>query len=331
MVLAAKGLIAGYGSKPLLGPLDLNLAPGQFACLIGANGAGKSTLIRTLCAMQPALSGQPLLDGQPLAELSAVERARRLSVVLTEKVTATLMTGYELACLGRYPHLGWSGRLGEQDHQLVRNALASAGALPLASRLISEMSDGERQKVMIARALAQQPRLIVLDEATAFLDLPRRIETMQLLLDLARDRGLAVLLSTHDLELALRYADTLWLIDSQRRVHLGAPEDLAMGGVLSATFAADGLTFDLERGELRMGREGVLPIRLEGNGMPAVWARRALARAGYQVQASAPHTVHADENCYLLTRQGQASVRFTTLGALVEALARDAMPAQVTP
>ncbi|WP_422649869.1 hypothetical protein OJJOAM_004417 [Cupriavidus sp. H18C1] len=231
-VLATTGLFAGHGGRPLLGPLDLSIPSGRFVCLLGANGAGKSTLIRTLCAMQAPVAGQVHLDGESIHAMPAAQRARRLAVVLTERVDGTLMRGYELASMGRYPYLGWAGRLSPDDHRIVHDAMASAGALSLAERLVAEMSDGERQKIMIARALAQQPRLLVLDEATAFLDLPRRVGTMQLLLDLAHRHGLAVLLSTHDLELALRYADELWLIDGQRRLHVGAPEDLAIDGVL---------------------------------------------------------------------------------------------------
>jgi iron complex transport system ATP-binding protein len=323
--LAARGLVAGYGGQPLLGPLDLALPAGRFVCLIGANGAGKSTLIRSLCGMQAPIAGEVLLDGRALAALSATERARQLAVVLTERVAVALMTGYELASLGRYPHLGWSGRLSAEDHAAVHAALARAGAEALAPRLVSEMSDGERQKVLIARALAQQPSLLVLDEATAYLDLPRRVETMQLLLDLARDEQLAVLLSTHDLELAMRYADALWLIDGQRRLHAGAPEDLALSGALAATFAADGLAFDLERGELRVGRAGQRPIALEGEGMARVWAQRALLRAGFQVQAGAPDRVQADaEGWRLLPRQGQARP-CASIAELVHAL--EALPA----
>jgi iron complex transport system ATP-binding protein len=190
----------------------------------------------------------------------------------------------------------------------------------LADRLVSEMSDGERQKVLIARALAQQPRLLVLDEATAFLDLPRRVETMQLLRDLARQHRLAVLLSSHDLELAMRYADALWVIDPWRHLHTGAPEDLALNGVLGATFAADGLAFDLERGELVVGGGGRTPMRLVGDGVRATWAKRALERAGFVIRPDAPHAVHVLAAGYAWVPAQGPHRPVDTLHALVEQL-----------
>nr|WP_276554171.1 ABC transporter ATP-binding protein [Cupriavidus gilardii] len=318
--MATTGLFAGHGGRPLLGPLDLAIPSGRFVCLLGANGAGKSTLIRTLCAMQAPVAGQVDLDGEPIHAMSAAQRARRLAVVLTERVDGTLMRGYELASMGRYPYLGWAGRLSADDHRIVHQALSSAGALSLADRLVAELSDGERQKIMIARALAQQPRLLVLDEATAFLDLPRRVGTMQLLLDLAHRNGLAVLLSTHDLELALRYADELWLIDGQRSMHVGAPEDLAIDGVLGTSFAADGLTFDLERAELRVGPAGRSAIRVEGGGLRASWAARALERAGFVHDPAAALTLRADASGYTVVGSDGVATCHSTLGALVDAL-----------
>ncbi|WP_191577174.1 ABC transporter ATP-binding protein [Achromobacter insolitus] len=320
MSLNAHGLVAGYDSRPLLGPYHLHAPRGDFVCLIGANGAGKSTLIRTLCGMQPVLAGDLLLDGHPLTAQSSRDRARQLAVVLTDRVDTMLMTGYELACLGRYPHIGWGGRLRKPDHAIVQAALLQAGAAALAGKLVSRMSDGERQKIMIARALAQQPKVLVLDEATAFLDLPRRIELMQLLQDLAHQQQLSIVLSTHDLELALRYADALWLIDGQRQLHTGAPEDLALSGALSSAFSAEGLAFDLERGELRVGRGGQRPMRVNGSGMRQVWTLRAVQRLGYCIRDDAAHTVDVLDDGYSLSLAQGGATRHATVAALAAAL-----------
>lgn len=319
-MLRTRDLCVGYSGVQVLGPLDLQLAAGRLVCLLGANGAGKSTLIRTLCGMQPALSGTVELDGAALHQLSPGERARRLAVVLTDRVDAGMLSGFELAALGRYPHLGWSGRLLADDRLLVQEALKAAGALDLAARAVAQMSDGERQRVMLARAVAQQPRVLVLDEITAFLDLPRRIEVMRLLQRLAREQNLAILLSCHDLDLALRCADRLWLVDAQRRLHEGAPEDLVLDGSLNQAFASAGLHFDADRGEWSVAaRADDRPIRLVGEGAGRVWARRALERIGYREASSASLEVAVLEDGYRLVEPG-ATRDFPRLGELVEAL-----------
>lgn len=318
-MLRSERLYVGYGGSSVLGPLDLELPVGRLICLLGANGAGKSTLIRTLCGMQPSVSGRVLLEGVEVAQLAPVERAKRLAVVLTDRVEAGMLSGFELAALGRYPHLGWSGRLSAEDRCEVLQALQAAGATALAGKMVEEMSDGERQRVMLARALAQRPQVLVLDEITAFLDLPRRIEVLHLLQRLAREQRLAILLSCHDLDLAIRCADRIWLVDAQRQMHVGAPEDLVLSGVLSATFATEQLRFDIERGEWLMDQDAGTGIRLEGQGCALIWARRALERIGYREDATATQTLLAKADGYWL-REAEQQRRFASLGDLLEVL-----------
>lgn len=211
---------------------------GELTVLLGPNGSGKSTLLRTLAGLQPSLAGQVLLDGQDLAGLAADELARRVAVVLTDRVDAGLLSARELAGLGRTPHLGFAGRLGARDREVVAWALAAVGAGALADRPAGELSDGERQRVLTARALAQEPSLLVLDEPTAFLDVPSRVGLVELLRRLADERDLAVLMSTHDLELALRVADRVWLLGRDHRLTSGTPEQLALSGQIADPPAA---------------------------------------------------------------------------------------------
>src|SRR5207249_7894211 len=246
--LVARNLAAGYGSRVGLRDVGVCLAGGELACVLGPNGTGKSTLLRTLAGMQPRLAGSVELDGHDVQRLPARELARRVSVVLTERAEVGLLRAYDLVALGRYPYTGWAGRLRSHDHAVVAWALEATGASDLASRDVSELSDGERQRVMIARALAQEPVVLLLDEPTAFLDVARRVEVTTLLRRLARDTGRAVLFSTHELDLALRTADSVWLLDTAGRVRVGAPEDLVLDGSFARSFEVEGLTFDAAAG-----------------------------------------------------------------------------------
>lgn len=266
--------------------LDLTLQPGELVCLLGPNGAGKSTLMRTLAGMQPALSGRVLLDGREMQQLSPQDLARRLSVVLTEPVNPGSLRAYDLVALGRYPYTDWVGRLREEDRQVVERSLEAVGAVDLAHRPVSELSDGERQKVLIARALAQEPAVMLLDEPTAFLDLPRRVEVMGVLRTLARETGKSVLLSSHDLDLALRSADIIWLISADGAIRQGAPEDLVLNGAFADTFRSAGVTFDHYSGSFHINRDTAGVVTLQGDGLPALWTTRALEREGFCVQPS---------------------------------------------
>lgn len=282
-VLQTHQLTIGYKRRIVAADLSVTLQAGELVCLLGANGAGKSTLMRTLAAMQPSLAGHIDLMGKPLQSYKPHELATQLSIVLTERPEANHLSGYEVVALGRYPYTNWSGRLSEQDEKIIQWAIESVGAKLLAARPVNEMSDGERQKIMIARALAQEPHLILLDEPTAFLDLPRRVEIMRTLRKLAHETACAILLSTHDLELALRSADKLWLLSAQGQIQVGAPEDLVLSGAFEAAFHSEGVEFDPQIGTFRVHHHQIGQIGLLGDGLRAIWTRRALERIGYEV------------------------------------------------
>lgn len=241
--LQAKQLSIGYthkgNTKTLADALDLALNAGELVCLLGPNGAGKSTLIRTLAGMQAPLSGELKLKGSNYTEISPRERAKRVSVVLTENHPAGMMDAQTLVSLGRHPYSGWLGGLSAHDHECIDNALQAVGAQALAKRQVAELSDGERQKVSIARALAQEATIMLLDEPTAFLDLPRKAELMRLLKSLAKDKQLSLLISTHDLELALRFADTIWILSEDGQLTRTTPDTLSKDNTLAQAFGCE--------------------------------------------------------------------------------------------
>lgn len=286
-VIVGRDLTVGYQQRrgvttTILSDLSLQLYQGEFACLLGPNGAGKSTLLRTLAGTQPALHGAVTIGNVPLHKLQQKELAQRLSVVFTDRLQVGNLTVYELISLGRFHYTGLRGRLTRRDHQAVRWAIQATHLDDLADQLVAELSDGQRQRVMIARALAQEPEFMLLDEPTAFLDLPTRVEITGLLQRLARQTGLAVLISTHDLDLALRTADTLWLITGDGRFIHGAPEDLVLNGAFEATFASANLRFDREVGGFRYRQHKAGLVVVDAEGLAGRWLRRALEREGYE-------------------------------------------------
>jgi iron complex transport system ATP-binding protein len=288
-VLKTKNLTIGYTPKRqapyvVAREISVSLSRGEFVCLLGPNGAGKSTLIRTLVGMQTPLSGSVQLVGKDVSALSAQDLAQLLSVVLTDRVQVGILSVRDLVALGRYPYTDWTGRLTPEDDAVIEWAIRSANAQALIHRNVGALSDGERQKVMIARALAQQPEVMVLDEPTAFLDLPRRVEMMTLLQKLAHETNKAILLSTHDLDLALRSADRIWLLPEGGPLQVGAPEDLVLNGAFERAFQSDGVRFDTHTGSFLMQAQKGVVVALCGEGHFVYWTKRALERAGFQVE-----------------------------------------------
>ena len=225
---------------------DINAAirQGELTCLLGANGVGKSTLLRTLSAFQPKLAGEIMIEEREIGEYTDKELSRMIGVVLTEKPDVRNMTVNELVSLGRSPYTGFWGRNSKEDLRIVDESLEQVGISGLSSRLVETLSDGERQKVMIAKALAQQTPVIYLDEPTAFLDFPSKVEVMLLLRRISREQRKTVFLSTHDLELTLQIADRIWLMDAKKGLSIGTPHELGEAGILRHFVERQGIHFD---------------------------------------------------------------------------------------
>ena len=286
-VFSAEGLAIGYDratkrEKRLYEGLHFGLRRGTLTCLIGPNGAGKSTLLRTLSGSQPPLSGKLMLEGRPLEAYSRTELSRTLGLVLTDRIHAGGLRVREVIALGRYPHSGFFGRLSAQDLQIVDQALSMAGVSHKADSYMAELSDGERQKVMIAKALAQECPVVVLDEPTAFLDVSSRIEVMNLLHDLARG-GRTILLSTHDIEQALMLADRLWLLSPAQGMVCGTTEDMVLRGEIGRFFDSEAIAFEPVRGKFLLRGQPHWRVRLDAEGALRYWTENLLTRNGFGV------------------------------------------------
>lgn len=265
-MIELRNLTIGYqqkgNEKVVAAHINATLCSGRLTCLIGSNGIGKSTLLRTLSAFQPPLEGDIMVpapdslgngrpsDDLPMVSLSTLthrDLARLIGVVLTEKPDVQNMTVFELVGIGRSPYTGFWGRLTKADRKIVKESLRMVGIEPLAERFIQTLSDGERQKMMVAKALAQQTPVIFLDEPTAFLDYPSKVEMLQLLKRLAHETHKTIFLSTHDMELALQIADELWLMSRGQQdtpLTIGTPSELAANGTLSQFIDRPGIHLD---------------------------------------------------------------------------------------
>lgn len=275
--LATNNLTIGYPgavSNILLQNLNLSLSKGQLVCFMGPNGIGKSTLIRTLSGAQKPLAGDVIGIGN-----------KNIAVVLTDRVSAGSMTVRDLVSYGRYPYLDWSINMTDKDVSIINRAIDQVRIAYLLDRPLHELSDGQMQMAMIARALAQDTPVLLLDEPTAHLDLNNRLEIMNLLRTLAKKNNKAILVSTHELDLALQTADLIWLATAQKAIRIGIPEDLVLDGAFDEVFQFKG--FDLKTGKVEQEPYRKVGIQLMGDGHNYLWTKNALERNGYHIDENA--------------------------------------------
>jgi len=300
-ILTTQHLSIGYSKKGktdiIQSGLDLELRAGELVCLIGPNGSGKTTLLRTLTGLQKSLEGKTLIDGKNITLIKQHEKALMLALVLTERVDIENTTVYNLVSLGRHPHSDWWGNVTDEEDTIIRDAIGMVHMDHKMHQNINELSDGERQRAMIAKALAQDTPIIMLDEPTAHLDLPNRVEIMLLLHRLAHKTQKAILLSTHELDLALQAADRIWLISTDHGVECGVPEDLVFNGSFNRAFQSNSYFFNAANGNFSMNYPMTKKVWVSGDKTRMYWTLRALARAGYVVVQDAEVQI-------LVTEQG---------------------------
>jgi len=285
VTLRTQALSIGHENAVLFEDVELTAELASFVCLLGRNGAGKTTLLRTLAGLVQPKSGRIFLDESDLSRFTNRERAKVISVVLTDRPHVAGLSVADVVAMGRQPFTNWFGGMGDEDLVVVRDSLEAVGIEFLANRAFETLSDGERQRVMIARALAQEPRVLLLDEVTAFLDLPGRVAMMSMLRQASRRGKNITILSTHDLDLALQFADQMWVLTDARKIVTGVPEDLARTGVIAECFDSPQAVFSSATGtfEVQRGNDSIL-VSLQGEGPERIWMERALIRRGFALR-----------------------------------------------
>ncbi len=260
--------------------IDLEAKKGEMIALIGRNGTGKSTLLRTLVKLQQKIKGHIFIDNEEIEKISGLELAKRVGFVSTEIIHTENLKVYDLVALGRFPYTNWLGNLKDHDHRQVRLALEMVGMEHFAEKNVQEVSDGERQKIMIARALAQDTEILILDEPTAFLDLPNKYEVISLLGRLAREKNKCIIFSSHDLNITIREADMIWMMTDDV-IKKGAPEDMILSGMFDDMFKHSNLNFNIDSGDFFIPKKTNKKIHLRGEGLYKYWTTNALSRIGY--------------------------------------------------
>ncbi|MDO5286786.1 MAG: ABC transporter ATP-binding protein [Actinomycetia bacterium] len=297
--LVFENLTVGYAARrrrrrDVLTQVSGTVHSGELVALVGPNGAGKSTLLRSLAGLQPSFGGAVRLCGAERDSLSRREVARRMAVVLTDRFDAERLTVHELVALGRQPYTGVTGSTSADDERVITDALTVCGALGFRDREVVTLSDGQRQRVLVARALAQQPSVLLLDEPTAFLDPPGRVALIGLLRELCTSRGLAVVVCTHDLEGVLRDADQVWVTTGDGGLSCAVPEQMILDGTLTRQFATPGVCFDVATLTFRSERAGCPRAVVHGDGVRAATAALTMYRAGYDTETAPAGTRETD-------------------------------------
>jgi iron complex transport system ATP-binding protein len=288
IILEIKNLLAGYKVRNgfiFRHKLDLSIRKGELVALVGKNGVGKSTLLRTLAGLQKPLGGDIYLSGKRITEYSSLELSTMVGFVSTEPVLVNNMKVFDLIALGRYPYTNWFGRNRPADLENIQASMEMVGISHLRDKNIFQISDGERQRAMIARTLAQDTQLIIMDEPTAFLDLPNKYEVVHLLKTLSREYQKAVVFSTHELGIAIDEADKIWL-QTEEGIQQGSPEDLILQKQFSSMFDQKAASYISDKGELKIKRKFSGKIALNGTGKDFLMTRKALERIGYEVHHS---------------------------------------------
>ncbi|MFA6403622.1 MAG: ABC transporter ATP-binding protein [Salinivirgaceae bacterium] len=326
--LTIKNLAIGYHkdseTHQLGGIINAQAKPGSLIALIGPNGVGKSTLIRTICQLHPSLAGQVIINSVDSAKLSRIQMAKTISLVSTDLYRSSKLKVADLVELGRFPHGSWFSGLSAYDKNCIKISMEQVNISSLAQRDITELSDGEYQRAMIARALAQDTPIVLLDEPTAFLDLATKFSMVSLLWNLTRNNQKSILFSTHDINIAMQFADVFWVL-TKDGLKVGAPEDLLIDGTLEDLYTGTSVFFDSSTLQFRNKKTKLVPIQVIGTGKEYQFTLMALDRLGFDTdcnnsQALTVKIIATKQTTVWKFAHGNNTLEFNSIYELQEAL-----------
>jgi iron complex transport system ATP-binding protein len=323
-ILSVESLSIGFGSgrrkKIILPPLNGSAMKGELIAVIGRNGIGKSTLLRTMAGLRKSIGGSVFYSGINIRDLERNDLARKAGYVSTEIINVSNMNVYDLVSLGRYPYTNWYGYIGKADNEIIMNAMHKTSIAGFSNRLLSELSDGERQKAMIARMIVQDTSIMLMDEPTAFLDIESKFSIFHLLHQLTHEEGKTIIFTTHDLQMAVSHSDKIWLINEDG-LEEGAPEDLILNGDFDRLFSSSSLQFNSRTGSFSLRIEKRGSIFIEGEGNDKHWTKEAVQRAGLtiSVKKTDPYIMAEPEGKWLLISSG-SQIKFDSLYELLKKL-----------
>lgn len=297
--LKTENLFAGYGKKVVVENVNISGIKGQVVCFLGPNGAGKTTILRTLSGLLDPVKGEVYIKEEKISNISKKDLSKQLAVVLTKKFEGGLMSCYEVVSMGRYPHTGFFGRLSQEDNEKVFEALKTVNAEKLAERYFDELSDGEKQKILVARALVQEPEVIILDEPTTHLDIRHRLELVDILKKLSKEKGITVILSLHEIDIAIKSCDKVILVKDNKVLAYGVPEDVVNENIIKKLYDIQDASFNNLLGSIELSNKlkpQVFVIGGSGYGAPIY---RALTKQGIGV---ATGIIHENDIDYEIAR-----------------------------
>lgn len=284
-ILKLENLTVGYGSGKnaiiLLNNINKSVYEGEMIALTGRNGTGKSTLLRTISGLQAPLGGNIFIKGRKIKEFSRIDMAREVGYISTEPLKVPDMRVYDMIALGRFPHTGWFGRIDHESHIKIIESAERAGISSFIHRPLNELSDGEYQRAMIARVIAQDSSVLFLDEPTAFLDIRSKFEILSLLYDLSRKRMRTIVFTTHDIETAAGISDRIWLLLDGSIIE-GAPEDLYLSGHIEHLFRSSIVDIEFKNGGFHLRKQTSGRVIVAGEGIIKFWTERAMERIGFE-------------------------------------------------